>query len=481
MGDNDGDDFGVSGDPLLVEMFAEHSVHVFEPGELFAIEGTKERGIRSKALIEDSKVGLGRDFRGPIGIQTNIQLAGLALGKESVILGLMRPMQFSVDQAKKDLPNPDYRIDANRDTWVKVDIPGWPGYKAYKPTDSMLDSDMEDGRGYPDIQKLMNWVKSQLGCKLGDAMPWNRKAKKLTLKDLTRDPIMPEASIVDKVYNHFLTLVKDLGVDLEAKGEAIIGKQLLKLLEWKADYCESVTAVDPESQYYRDLLKRSGLKKYGSQLNQVLNMFKNPDAEEARDRNRQLAAAKEQLVSSLSELTLEERLTIWLTDCENDNIVRAYRVVFLGDNEITRLLGLDDFGGCTFMKDNHEKLIQIVKEVQLCPFGDFGLHRFGDAGAAVLAGYEFYRQGDEIIERPSEETLNSRHEELFGAPLLDCDVCLRSARRLLVNEFRWTPPGDRGEYAIGKVKEINQLLSNPVVQELIHQVLVPHYKEDYKQ
>ncbi len=484
QGDNDGDDFGVSGDPLVVEMYDQHRKYIFEPNELFSIEGTKERGIRSKAAIGDSKVGLGRDYRGPIGIQTNIQLAGLAHSKESLILGMMRSMQFSVDQAKKDLPNPDFRIDADRATWRKVEIPGWPGYSAWTPSDAILDADMEDSVGYPDIMKLMQWVKANLGMSLRDAMPWNRKGKKLTLKDLRSDPITPEANIADMIWNHFLTLVRESNIDLEAEGEILVGQQLLDLLKWKAGYSETITAMDPTSRYYRDLITRSGLRKHKSQKKQILDAYKGANtAEEAADKSQQLAAARETLISTLNELTTEERLTIWLTDCQDgryQTITRAYRAIFLGDNEITRMLGCDDFTGCSFIGDNHEEFIKRVKAAQQCPSGDMNLHRFGDAGIAVLAGCELYRKDGEIAERPAEETLNSRHEELFGAPILDCEVCMSRARRLLVNEFRWTPPGSTGEFAAEKAKEINSLLSDPRIQEAIHNAVAPHYEDDEK-
>ena len=79
--------------------------------------------------------------------------------------------------------------------------------------------------------------------------------------------------------------------------------------------------------------------------------------------------------------------------------------------------------------------------------------------------------------RPEAETLNSMHQELYGAPMLDCDVCMRKARNLLVNQYRWSPKESRGEYAIAMTKRINEALSDPAVQAAIHSELAPHYED----
>ena len=477
VGDNDGDDFGVSGDPLLVKMFSKHARYIFEPGELFLIEGSKERGLRSKTKIQDSKVGLGQDKRGPIGIQTNISLAGWSLSRERVIRSMMRAMQTSVDQQKKDLPNPDYAADADREAWKRVEIPGHPGQYAWQPSNAILPEDLEDGSEYPDIGKLLKWVKAELGSTLRDAMPWNKRSKKLSPQDLKREPITPEVCLVDIVYNHFLTLVKESGVDLSATGEMLEGNDLLEILEWKTGKNFSVSAADPKSAWYRALIATSGLQKYESSKKQILEMYKSPQSSDARDRNYQLAAAKEQLISSLSELTVEERLVIFITECKVGNHERAYRTVLLGDNEITKLLGLEDLGGCSFMDDNSAEFLKRVAEAMEAPHEELLLHRFGDAGVAVLSGYEYRREGDQINRRHDAETLNSRHAELFGAPLLECDVCKKRARKLLINRYRWTPPGSMGDFVISKTSEINGILGTSEMQEKIRRILAPHYEE----
>ncbi len=477
QGDNDGDDFGVSGDPLLVKMFRDHPRHIFEPGELFMIEGAKERGLRSGTKIEDSKVGLGQDKRGPIGIQTNINLAGWCLSRMRVTRSMMRPMQASVDQQKKDLPNPDYAADADRESWTRVEIPGHPGQFAWQPTDALLTEDKEDGGGYPDIGKLLQWTKKELGRTLSDAMPWNKRNKKLTPQDLEREPITPVVSLVDVVYNHFLTLVKESGIDLSASGEVLEGSDLLEILEWKTSKNFSIRAADPNSSWYRALISTSGLQKYESDKKRILGIYNSPQSSDARDRSYQLAAAKEQLISSLGELTLEERLVIWITECERGNVERAYRTVLLGDNEITKLLGLEDLGGCPFMEDNSAEFLKRVADTMEAPHEELLLHRFGDAGVAVLSGHEYKREGDEINRRHDAETLNSRHIELFGAPLLECEACTKRARKLLINRYRWTPPGSMGDFVISKTREINQILGTAEMQRKIRDELSSHYEE----
>jgi hypothetical protein len=336
---------------------------------------------------------------------------------------------------------------------------------------------MEDDLGYPDIQKLLKWVKAELGCTLRDALPWNKRNKKLSPQDLRSDPIAPEVSLVDITHNHFLTLVKESEVSLSSDGDMIEGSDLLEILEWKANKNFSLSTADPSSSWYRALLSTSGLQKYESNKKQVLGMFKSPESADIRDRNYQLSAAKEQLVSTLNKLTLEERLVIWLTECKVGNHERAYRAVLLGDNEITRLLGLEDFGGCSFMDDNSDEFLKRVEETMEAPHEELLLHHFNDAGLAVLLGHEYKRSGDQITKCHDAETLNTRHEELFGAPMWECDACKKRARKQLINRYRWTPPGEAGAFVVSKTKEINAILGTSEMQEKIRRTLAPHYEE----
>lgn len=486
QGDNDGDDMAVTSCREVVEMVENHSFTVFEKDELFMIEGTNERGVRSKAKIMDSLVGLGRDFRGPIGIQTNIQLAGFNTSNERVVLSMMRAMQFSVDQAKKDLPNPDYRQDVHHETWKKVEVPGWPGHFAWSPSDAILKDEQEDETGYPHIGKLMKWVKHELGCALKDALPWLVNGKKITPESIARGKV-PEVSTVDISYNHFLELLEGSDIKLESTGEIIIGVHLLNLIRWKSGLSMTAKPVQIDSAIYRKLLDDSGLKAYSKSVSQIMKSFGGPTADEAAGRSRQIGAAKETLLGALSKLSVEDRLTIWMTECEQalakglkgdgaSHLAKAYRVVFLGDNEITRLLGLEDVEGCPFLTENSDVFLARVRSTMECPQDDLDLHRFGGAGAAVLNGFELCRSGDEIMFRNQSDTLSSLHEEGYGSPLVDCEVCMKKARNLLVNQYRWSPKEDRGVFAIGLTKRINELLSEPSVQTAIRNELAPHYE-----
>ena len=93
QGDNDGDMFAFCGIPALVEAYKEHSFYIFDKDELFLIEGGKKRGSRATTPIHEVLVGLGRDYRGPIGPQTRAQQVGLTVQNRGVTAGFMRAMQ----------------------------------------------------------------------------------------------------------------------------------------------------------------------------------------------------------------------------------------------------------------------------------------------------------------------------------------------------------------------------------------------------
>lgn len=493
QGDNDGDMFSSSGDPRLVELYENHAFTVFEKGEMFLIEGGKVKGERAKTPIEESLVGLGLDYRGPIGPETRAQQAGLAVGNKHVVVGFLRAMQTSVDQQKNDLCNPDYRVDADLKTWSKVPIPGWPGYEAYTPTDAYLPERDEDERGYPDIGVMMAWLKKQIGMGLGDAMPW-LEGGKFTLDQLKRGPLV-ELSIIDMLYNRFLEMLEESGIDLTANGEIIFGSHLLDLIKWKSGREYEVTSVNPTSAYYRTLLKDSGLKDFSSKKAQIMKGLKVASgadgAEESRQRSMQIGSAKEALLSDLQKLTVEQRLTIWLTECEQAfnkglsgdgmaHLKKAYRVVFLGENEITELLGFDSVEGCNFMRENSGQLLARVKQTMECPKHFLGLHRFSGAAAALLNGFEYVNVNGEPVQRGEAETLNSMHKEATGAPIMDCPVCVSRARHLLVNQYRWSPKGERGEHALELVRELNAVLSTDEYQAKINTELAPHYEDKFR-
>jgi len=489
QGDNDGDMFSTSGNPKLVELYENHAFHVFEKGEMFLIEGGETRGRRAKAPIQDSLVGLGLDYRGPIGPETRAQQAGFAVANKHVVVGFLRAMQTAVDQQKNDLRNPDYRADADLRTWSKVPIPGWPEFSAWSPSSAYLSSDMEDQRGYPDIGKMMKWLKKKIGMNMGDAMPW-LEGKKFTLDKVKRGPLV-ELSIVDMLYNRFLKILEESGIDLTANGEIIFGKHLLDLIKWKSGREFEVSSVGPKSAYYLKLLEMSGLRAFASKKAQVMKQIRVKSQDEAKDRSMQISSAKEALLCELQKLTIEQRLTIWLTECEQavakgvsgdgaPHLKKAYRAVFLGENEITNLLGFDSVEGCTFMRDNSQQLLARVKHTMECPKELLGLHRFSGAAAALLNGFEFQLTNGEPMMRSEADTLNSMHEEETGAKLIDCSVCVSRAQKLLVNQYRWSPKGERGEYAVNLVRELNAVLSTDEMQNKINAELAPHYEDKFK-
>ena len=487
QGDNDGDMMGFTTNPDVIAVYKEHTVSVFGKDEIFLIEGGKERGVRAKTPILESLAGLGLDYRGPIGPETRAQDAGLALGNEAVAAAFMRAMQTAVDQAKNEYFNPDYRQDADLSTWREVDIPGWPGEKAWSPSSAYLPPDMEEG-DYPDVGKMMGWLKDQLGSSLADAMPW--QTGRLSTAQIKAGPIS-EWSIVDMLYNRFLALLEESGVDLSASGEIVLGNHLLELIEWKSGKKFEVGPLNPNSRLYYRLLKDSGLQAFSSKKSQIMGAFTGGESEEVRERSMQLNCAKEALLSSLRNMSTEDRLTIWLTECklarekglDGDgaaHLKKAYRVIFLGASEITALLGIEPVEGCTFMRDNANELLARVKQTMECPRELLNLHRFGGASAALLNGFEFELQDGEPVMRNEAETLNALHEEATGAPLMDCEVCVRRARYLLVNQYRWSPKESHGEYVVDLTKRINALLSEPAAQAAMKRELAPHYEKPAK-
>jgi hypothetical protein len=265
-------------------------------------------------------------------------------------------------------------------------------------------------------------------------------------------------------------------------------EDLLELIRWKTkgetsyDHLQGVS--DWTGDYYQGLLKRSGLLAYGATKSQVLGMANL----ESRERNRLMAGAEERLLAALATLTIEERLTIWLTEHKElksprgdtvTNRNRAYLAVYLGDNPITRLLELEVFASCSFMVDHASDYLERVKANMACPQGTLNLHRFGTAGAAVLEGVEF-KSGDEGI-KPVDpaETLAALHELETGEELQKCSSCHKSAKSLLVNLFRAEPPPEMLKHLKDTVRELNKQLRDDGVQQAIEAALAEHYEEEY--
>jgi hypothetical protein len=462
--DDDGDVFGFSTDPLIVELF-EHKLDQLK----FAIEpeGKPKLGPDGQPLALDIPEGLEYlmdDHRGPVGRCTVWRARLLAIGDEEGARAISIAIQECIDQAKRIPAWTDIRGAVNLAEWTLLN-------GVYKYTVRFDTKLVPDGVFPMDLIK--DWVDSRLiaaGCfriqynddgtqtvKAKDPCWWRVPGKRVDIENWELP--MLDDEVENLVHyaarcTHARWMEFRTQFDIPETGEVPMSMLLPLVCETKGIDVQ-INNVITEQAYTR-LRARIGLTAYNSKLGTILQGKKSSDDfpggdnetnEDFKERQRAIFTAQCELERTISEgfqngtITINDIVTLWFHECNGGagKINNAFRVVCFDGSPVLKALGISQPTKCQFLARGElnrlEWLVEKAREAT-DPF-----ERMKELILSSKRHHEgFTDQNGVVIEEPV------RNESGIAIHFHQCPDCLAIAQDALVRDLRFSKDSRESEF-----------------------------------
>lgn len=483
QGDDDGDIFGISDDPDMVELF-EHKIRndilLIEPK---GVARLGKDGTELKINSPEGRLYARRDNRGPVGWTTIQRSRLLAVGLVHAADAMSVSSQECIDQAKRYPEWTDVREAALPENWT---LDSQNRLQCVVRFDPSLTKD-----GYP-INLVKDWVDNKLiqaGChqmsydddgtpvlKARDPLWWRRRNKRIDVDEWFVPAIGEEGTQFENLvhwasrcaYDEWQVIGKDF---IYRDGEVSLPLLLPVILQMKGI---NAMPIEMDDVAYQRLKGKLGLNRYNQKLATILRREDEEDEsgsaeeEDLKHKQKSLFTLQKELEETLrsglkdGSITLDEIMTVWVRETAPNpnpgqpgpNSNNAFRVICFEDSPIMEMLGIGEQTKCPFLyRGETDRLAYIVDKAleQADPFKALGdiiqnARRHGDG---------FTNKDGTLVEEPIADA--------NGEPvhLHECPECLNTIQSALVYRLRTSKTAKQRTY----LTDLHGRLTNFMAEE----------------
>ena len=358
QGDDDGDTFGFSANPDMVELFSH-----LEERRLFQVE-PEATPMNIKSDSAEGLKYLQAERTGIVGFATIWRAQLLAVGDIMAANAMSIVIQENIDCAKKKVTWSDFRAAAEINNWHQDENGVHHFKKAYVD---------EDGT-YPDefpTKHCSAWVRSRIQRATGIEKPhqltilgWRQGPKRINIEDFhpTSAYGWNGGNLVHHCHDHAHAVWQEIAEQFDLSGEA--NEQLRDILP-KLFQAKSIpVSVEdlPDAVYQSDLYAKSGLQTYNDGLRKILERAWSSEEEKAK----RTINLQDNLNEQLKKLNVQELCQIWYSECSRSGddrdkgINNAFRAISFPGSPVLTLLGINTGADpeCQFL--NAEKVDTII-------------------------------------------------------------------------------------------------------------------------
>lgn len=518
-GDDDGDRLFVIPDQRLVKAFEEHQFFNWSPDEAVFIEGYPKDSEMKARAFEKVIADLSQDFTGPVGVFTNLQDYFLSLGMTAHANACSALIQACVDRKKNIIPPIDIRGLLAPENWelserhgAKVWIPKlWPLLnEKYRSLDDLH---------YEDVLVMMGWAAKEGGFERREATPWvtglpNKKTLDWGLVTgdqyhLSLDPDHAFEKLCCRA--ELIKLRKESPPGEIRKGtcqkpgytasalQPMWWNGMAELIAyfdqnkisskrdatpddiWKLVDSLSPVKVKRKSMAELDALRKAkdlGLTKIGIEASQPPPNVKGGAAKKAEKVNSAKSLARDRI----EQLSLEELMNLFdalyaiddkhqLSEEEESSNpefnppvshLRAWQLLTLGNNALSRLMKIEVPEECSFVKNYEEDILSTLSSMTKALPAAYQAGGWGAAFLAMLKGEQWNEKCEPLHEHL---TLAYLHRKEHGSKLQACKTCCENISYILVREYRNIKDDSVTGLLKKLVSTINAELKDPEIQK----------------